>query len=646
MIVINDGCRDPIIIKRLEWLAGRDRSQHRIRIVHLPKNRGLPHARNLGFRIAAADYVYLLDSDDLIEPTTLEKLLWTLHSSPSLGFASGFTVGFGFNNYTWESGFHEASLFLRENRVTPASLVRKSTHTYVGGFTESDVHGLEDWDFWLKAANSGFWGTTVPEYLDWYRTRPHQVDDWAALQDLDLAVDKFRSRYPKLYTNYSSIRVAHSHHVAQNLVGQNVVPRQQETKRVLMMIPWMRVGGVDKHTLDLVKLFDSNGWDVTIVATIPWKPEPFLPQEWEVSFKAITEDTHILSNFLHSDRDKLDFLSYLMLSRQPDIVFITGSELGYVFLPLLHHVAAQMPQKPVIVDYVHMIEGNWRNGGYASYSVEYRHYISQTLTSSEHVKKWLTAHGARKSKVSPCYIGPGFDIEADRGLFQVVRSQLGIDDDSAPVILYAARLVEQKQPHVFAQVIDRLRHGFDFTAVVVGDGPLRAELQHNMTTTMTNSTGRIFFFPSASPSEMINFLQASDIVFLPSANEGIALIAYEAMALGKVFVGAAVGGQPELIPKHCECGVLITPSTNVSQQVDEYVVLLQKLVANPALRSRLGKNAAQRVSQQFSSLQMFQCVLKHSMRKSRFTIRHLSRESALEMSLRGVAAMSSWARDP
>ncbi|CAG0972422.1 hypothetical protein ARNL5_01796, partial [Anaerolineae bacterium] len=90
---------------------------------------------------------------------------------------------------------------------------------------------------------------------------------------------------------------------------------------------------------------------------------------------------------------------------------------------------------------------------------------------------------------------------------------------------------------------------------------------------------------------------SADILFLPSAWEGIALTVYEAMAAGCVVVGAVVGGQAELVTEGT--GVLIQRSTP-AQEAQEDAAILERLIAVPALRSQLGGSARARVHQHFS----------------------------------------------
>src|SRR5438128_1914443 len=72
-IIVNDGSSNPEALALLDEYRGKD---SRIRVVDHEVNKGLSAARNTGFRHAQTDYVFQLDADDLIEPTTLEKLWW------------------------------------------------------------------------------------------------------------------------------------------------------------------------------------------------------------------------------------------------------------------------------------------------------------------------------------------------------------------------------------------------------------------------------------------------------------------------------------------------------------------------------------------------------------------------------------------
>lgn len=67
IIVSNDGGRDPS-----EFLQFRD---SRLQIVNLPQNSGVSSARNAGFAQSSGEYIYFLDSDDVVAPDLLSSMV-------------------------------------------------------------------------------------------------------------------------------------------------------------------------------------------------------------------------------------------------------------------------------------------------------------------------------------------------------------------------------------------------------------------------------------------------------------------------------------------------------------------------------------------------------------------------------------------
>src|SRR5882762_1568077 len=201
-LIVNDGSKDPEALKVLSQYRNFD---PRIRIIEHMENRGLPAARNTGFKEARSEYVVLLDSDDLLEPTAVEKWVWYLESHPECSFVSGYSVGFGATEYLWSSGFHDGPEFLRQNMVNVTSIVRRSVHEAVGGFNEEMRAGLEDWEFWLRCASQGYWGDTIPEHLDWYRRRKDHGDRWQGLDsngNAQTAAQEIQNRYARLQHSF------------------------------------------------------------------------------------------------------------------------------------------------------------------------------------------------------------------------------------------------------------------------------------------------------------------------------------------------------------------------------------------------------------------------------------------------------------
>jgi GT2 family glycosyltransferase len=250
------------------------RCDPRIRVIDHDGNKGLSAARNTGFRAAQTPYVVQIDSDDLLEPTAVEKWVWFLESYPEVAFVKGYSVGFGAQEYLWEKGFHNGSAFLEDNLVDATCAVRTVIHRAVGGSDETIREGLEDWDFWLRCANAGYWGGTIPEYLNWYRRRVSHGDRWANWDNaerLQVFRTHLRQQYPKLWNGgfpQLQQRWPLSHDtVPDTLPWENRL--QKKKPRLLMLVPWLTLGGADKFNLDVVAQLTQRGWEITIATTLP-----------------------------------------------------------------------------------------------------------------------------------------------------------------------------------------------------------------------------------------------------------------------------------------------------------------------------------------------------------------------------------------
>jgi len=310
-LVVNDVSDDPESLAVLDEVRELD---PRIRVVVHPSNRGLSAARNTAFAHARADLVFLLDDDDLLEPTALEKTLWCLASHPEYAFANGFHVGFGAEEYVWERGFHHGRAFLYHNLATSHALVRRSAFEVAGGFDESVVDGLEDWDFWLRCADRGLWGTTIPEPLTWYRRRRDHGARWRNLARPE-AIEGFRwrlrARFPRLYAGgFPRVEPAHR---SEAWARDGLRPSNRLAKtgrRALVLAPR---GAQDAGLAESVERLVREGFEVSVAAAASLNPST------RAEIARHTPDVFALDDFL-APADHARFVRYLVESRRPDRV--------------------------------------------------------------------------------------------------------------------------------------------------------------------------------------------------------------------------------------------------------------------------------------------------------------------------------------
>lgn len=170
----------------------------------------------------------------------------------------------------------------------------------------------------------------------------------------------------------------------------------------------------------------------------------------------------------------------------------------------------------------------------------------------------------------------------DLGRFQALedrREALGLEP-TAPVVGMIGRLVPQKDPLAFVAMARRVGErlpGARF--LVVGDGPLRSELEHRA----TGLADRLRFL--GVRDDVPELLATLDVVVFPSLWEaqGIGLI--EAMAAGRAIVATHLPAHAEAIEEGLS-GLLV-PRRDSAAMADAVAALL----TDPERRSRLGAAA-------------------------------------------------------
>jgi glycosyltransferase involved in cell wall biosynthesis len=593
-LIVNDGSDDPAALRALLPLRNADR---RIAVLDRP-HLGVSAARNYGVAVSSAPLLFFLDSDDLLAPTALEKLAWTLVSRPRSAFSNGWSVVFGQENLAWPRGFDTRYAFPYENIAPAHSMVRRGVFDQVGGFNETRRQGLEDFEFWLSAAAHGFWGHDVHEFLIWSRRKARESYTsyrWSFLDD-PRAIPTFqremRARYPQVFrdgapavADNTSFLETHAL-IASDRPFANRLERPSGQRRVLQLLPWIRLGGADRFALDVAAGLTARGDRVT--ACLLRDTE----HAWLGELQRISTDVFNLPAFL-APADYPRFLHYLIESRQITTVLISNSLLAYQLLPYLRahcpHVA--------FVDYLHA-EEPWRDGGFPRGGVEHDGLLDMHIVSSEHLRRWMIARGAAPERIAVCTI----NVDAERwrpaaALRARVRAELGIADD-LPLMLFVGRLAPEKRPQMLAEVLRRLhRSGAPFLALIVGDGEDRIWLRYFVY--RHGLRGHVRLLGDQPHQRVYELLAASDLLLLPSEREGIAMSLYEALAMGVVPVAADVGGQRELVTP--ECGVLIPHGPD---EPARYVAALRDLIADPALRARMAEAGRARILARFTAGQM------------------------------------------
>ena len=185
--------------------------------------------------------------------------------------------------------------------------------------------------------------------------------------------------------------------------------------------------------------------------------------------------------------------------------------------------------------------------------------VSHYITVSEHLKTYLQQRvGVAAGRITP--IVNGVDTEH----FQPATSApdlfpAGFLPPQALVIGTVGRLQPVKDQATLVRAFAALRDSSPglhnrLRLVMVGDGPMRAQLQTLIDELqLADST----WLPGAR-DDVPEVLQAMDLFVLPSLAEGISNTILEAMATGLPVLASQVGGNPELV-RHGQTGALFAP---------------------------------------------------------------------------------------
>ena len=208
----------------------------------------------------------------------------------------------------------------------------------------------------------------------------------------------------------------------------------------------------------------------------------------------------------------------------------------------------------------------------------------RTIAISGYTRELALAHGARPTGVR--LVAPGVDVPA--GSLPVAGKQ------SRPTIVTVARLTDRYKGHdmvlrALRAVRDRVP---DVQWLVVGDGPLRAELEGSARELGVGDC--VSFLGSVSDADRDRLLAGSHVFVMPSrlppggvGGEGFGIVYLEAALRGVPAVAGRVAGAVDAVIEG-ETGLLVDPG-------DEAAIAdaLASLLIDPRRAERLGQVAEQ-----------------------------------------------------
>ena len=214
----------------------------------------------------------------------------------------------------------------------------------------------------------------------------------------------------------------------------------------------------------------------------------------------------------------------------------------------------------------------------------------------------------------------GVDIErfAPSKIHPTWRWTISGGHPEAPVLLYVGRLAAEKRVDWLLPVIKAIPNAH---LVIVGDGPMRAELEPLFSGTNTIFTGYL------QGEELARTYASSDLFVFPSANETFGNVVLEAMASGLPVVAPSSGGVMDSVVDG-QTGLLFKPDSK-----DDLVAAISRILSDPALFRYMGSQArAVAKTRSWSGVldhlieDYSQVISQHRQKKARL---HLSQHSGM-----------------
>ncbi|MGH9890791.1 MAG: glycosyltransferase family 4 protein [bacterium] len=178
---------------------------------------------------------------------------------------------------------------------------------------------------------------------------------------------------------------------------------------------------------------------------------------------------------------------------------------------------------------------------------------------------------------------------------QSLRRQLGLHEEDV-VLLYVGALRPEKRPDLFLNLSTRIQRRMrNVASVVIGDGPLRAELERQ-------ARGQRILFLGRIVADVDRYFQAADIFVMPGLG-GLAL--HQAMANGLPIVSAPADGTELDLVEPLRNGCILE-----SGDPEMWIEQMWPLLLDRGLRMRMGRRSREMVDERANVETMTQQIIR------------------------------------
>lgn len=515
--------------------------------------------------------------------------------------------GFGEKEYIWRQPFNTFKE-KKENIVCLTSFIRKDKYLELKELKNLPKSIHEDWYLWLYFISKEYFPVKMSLLGFWYRRlNSGRLSNINSSKEKIKLTERYLKKYKKnIVKNVNSIQYPNTSeynydtHPYEFDWDRKPINELKNGKRILFMLPWMTMGGADKFYLQLIEGLSKKGYEITIITTEVSK------YIWRQKFERFATEVFDLTTFLNR-KDWAAFIVYIIKSRKIDLLFQSNSFYGYYVIPW---IKCKFPELP-IVDYIHMEEWNWRDGGYPRDSVAIENYLDSTYTCTKYLKDLMYEKMNRSVKnIEEVYIGTD-EKYYNSEIIELPKEQWYEKIKGKKIVLFPCRITEQKRPFLMLEILGKiLKKRKDIVFLIVGDGNLLNSVKQEAKN-MDLSDNILFL---GAHNDIRKYYKIADVTLICSMAEGLALTAYESLSMNVPVISSDVGGQAELIDN--TCGRIIklyqdqakdTSNLNYSkQEINDYVDAICDTIDNKEITKN--SNCRNRILNGFTVDQMVENI--------------------------------------
>ena len=510
-------------------------------------------AKILAVKNAKSDLIFYFEENDLLDKTMLECGYFAMHFSKDSAMAYSNMVEFGKKELLVDRDL-DFTDFIRKKIILPSVFIRKNELLEIESYKNLDNKFFTER---ILDENSCFTKLSLKMnfYGYWHRNLKNDVrlniENEAITSLANGELNTISNMAPVLSCD-NSCEIDYKDTPENVDIGKNPIVPNDDKKRILLILPWTALGGAEIFDINLVKGLKEKGYEISVITT--QKCGYVLRQEIEKNVDEYFDVTSFLNR-----KDWASFISYIIKSRRIKLVFISNSFYGYYALPWLKCQFKNIP----FVDYIHSENWNLRNGGKPKDSSVVANYLDETYTCTKYLRDLMYTKMNRSVKnVKPVYIGtdteyfdPSINLEKEQELKEMYKGK--------KVILLVCRIVHAKRPIFAIDVIKKISEiRDDVKLAIIGDGiALEDVKEYIKENDMQNMVDCFGYQQDVRP-----FYKVADATIICSLQEGLALVAYESLAMGVPVISADIGGQKELVGP--DCGALIDSYQKLEDQLN------------------------------------------------------------------------------